>query len=337
MKRFVFIITMVLVASSAILSSCGGGGTQKKGKATAKVLSAPYELLLVAHKSWLSAGDGIEFRKIVDCPIVGIPQLEPNFRVTALEPRDYNGKYLMYGNIFIADIDPKYTEPSLDVEYDVNAQPQIVVTVKAPTSDRMMIFLDGKQDCILNLFVQHELKRERDLLVKRHSAAVKKEAKKMFNANICAPVDVDAVFEKDNFFRAVSSKRFQVMNVCMYAYPFTSMDDFNKETFIQKRDSAMSKWIYGDTEVNYMCTDPRSVIDSKTTINGRFVYQVRGLWVFNKAPFGGPFVSYSFIDEPNNRVIVAEGFIWAPEEKKRALIRELEASLQTVEINDGKK
>ncbi|MBR6198428.1 MAG: DUF4837 family protein [Bacteroidaceae bacterium] len=332
MKRIVFIITMVLVASSTILPSCSGGGTQKKGKATAKVLSAPYELLLVAHKSWLSAGDGIEFRRIVDCPIVGIPQLEPNFRVTALEPHDYKGKYLMYGNIFIADIDARYNEPELDVQYDVNACPQIVITVKAPTSERMMAFLDGKQDSVLNLFVQHELKRERNILIKSHSAAVLRAADKMFGAKFFAPIDVDAVFKKDNFFRAVSSKRFQVMNICMYSYPYTSLDDFNKETFIQKRDSAMRKWVYGDTEENYMCTDPRSVVDKKTTMNGKFVYQVRGLWVYNKAPFGGPFVSYSFVDEPNNRVVVAEGFIWAPEEKKRPLIRELEAAVQTVEL-----
>lgn len=332
MKRIVFIITMMLVASSCILTSCDGGGTEKKGKATAKVLSGPYELLLVAHKTWLSQGDGLEFRKIVDCPIEGIPQLEPNFRVTTLEPRDYKGKYIMYGNIFIADINEEYKEASIDVQYDVNAQPQIIVTVKAPTSNKMMVYLDTRKDSILNLFVQHELKRERTLLEKNHSAAVMKVADKMFGVRMYAPVDVDAVFEKNNFFRAVSSKRFQVMNICMYTYPFTSKEDFNKEVFIQKRDSAMKAWVYGDTEENYMCTDARTIVDSKTTINGKFVYQVRGLWMYNKAPFGGPFISYSYIDEPNNRVVVAEGFIWAPEEKKRALIRELEAAMQTVRL-----
>lgn len=333
MKRIIFIIAMVFVASATILSSCGDNtGDGKKKKATAKILSGPYEMLVVAHKNWLATGDGIEFRNIVERPILGIPQAEPNFRVTSLEPCYYEGKYIMYGNIFIADIDPKYEKASMDVEYDVNAQPQIIVTVKAPDSSRLLIFLEDKKDSVLNLFVQHEIDREKKIVVAKHSATVQKASEAMFGASLFAPVDVDQVFKKDNFFRAVSTKRYQIMNICMYSYPFTSMDDFNIDTFVQKRDSAMCKWVYGDTEENYMKTDVRCVYDKKTTMNGKFVYQVRGLWFYNKAPFGGPFISYSYIDEDKKQVVVAEGFIWAPEEKKRALIRELEASMQTLEF-----
>jgi len=47
---------------------------------------------------------------------------------------------------------------------------------------------------------------------------------------------------------------------------------------------------------------------------------------------GGPFVSYSQVDTINNRVIVAEGFVYLPNKKKRELIRMLEASLQTLKL-----
>jgi len=47
---------------------------------------------------------------------------------------------------------------------------------------------------------------------------------------------------------------------------------------------------------------------------------------------GGPFVSYSQVDSANNRVIVAEGFVYAPEKKKRPFIRQLEAAIQTLEM-----
>lgn len=333
MKRNFFILVMCLVAAATIFSSCGGSSDDgKKKKATAKILSGPYEMLVVAHKSWLGSGDGIEFRGIVDHPIKGIPQAEPNFRVTTLEPRDYKGKYVMYGNILIADINDKYEKASLEVEYDVHAQPQIIATVKAPTSSRMMIFLENKKDSILDLFVQHEINREKSILDAKHSSVVLDAAKKMFGASIYAPVDVDQVFKKDNFFRAVSTKRFQIMNICMYSYPYTSKEDLNLDVFAQKRDSAMCKWVYGDTEENSMTTDTRCLYESTKTIDGKFVYVVRGLWYYNKAPFGGPFISYSYVDEEKGRVLVAEGFIWSPEEKKRALIRELEASMQTLRL-----
>ena len=45
---------------------------------------------------------------------------------------------------------------------------------------------------------------------------------------------------------------------------------------------------------------------------------------------GGPFVCYVYMDEKNDRLLVAEGFVFAPEEKKRAVIRQLEAALQTI-------
>ena len=47
---------------------------------------------------------------------------------------------------------------------------------------------------------------------------------------------------------------------------------------------------------------------------------------------GGPFVSFSRVDEENNRVIVAEGFVYAPEKMKRGLIRRLEGALYTLKL-----
>lgn len=45
---------------------------------------------------------------------------------------------------------------------------------------------------------------------------------------------------------------------------------------------------------------------------------------------GGPFVSHSRVDTENNRVIVVEGFVFAPEKAKRGLVRRLEGSLYTL-------
>ena len=47
---------------------------------------------------------------------------------------------------------------------------------------------------------------------------------------------------------------------------------------------------------------------------------------------GGPFVSYSTVDEINNRVIVAEAFVYAPNKPKGNYMRKLEASLLTLRL-----
>ena len=47
---------------------------------------------------------------------------------------------------------------------------------------------------------------------------------------------------------------------------------------------------------------------------------------------GGPFVSHIRLDEENQRVVVVEGFVYAPETNKRNYIRRLEAALFTLRL-----
>ena len=62
--------------------------------------------------------------------------------------------------------------------------------------------------------------------------------------------------------------------------------------------------------------------------------ELRGLWRTEKAFMGGPFLSYTVLDEKRNRIITAEGFVFAPSLDKRNYVRELQAIIQTVEIID---
>ena len=47
---------------------------------------------------------------------------------------------------------------------------------------------------------------------------------------------------------------------------------------------------------------------------------------------GGPFVSHARLDEKNNRVVVVEGFVFAPETDKRNFIRRVESALYTLRL-----
>ena len=47
---------------------------------------------------------------------------------------------------------------------------------------------------------------------------------------------------------------------------------------------------------------------------------------------GGPFVSHARVDERNNRVVVVEGFVYAPETDKRNFIRRVESALYTLRL-----
>ena len=53
-------------------------------------------------------------------------------------------------------------------------------------------------------------------------------------------------------------------------------------------------------------------------------------WYVENDCMGGPYVSHHRVDTENNRVIVVEGFVYAPEKMKRGMIRRLEGSLYTL-------
>jgi hypothetical protein len=67
-------------------------------------------------------------------------------------------------------------------------------------------------------------------------------------------------------------------------------------------------------------------------LHGKYSGVLRGLWKMVGDMMGGPFVSLVRLDEQNNRVIVVEGFVYAPETEKRNLIRRIEAALYTLRL-----
>ena len=189
-----------------------------------------------------------------------------------------------------------------------------------------------RQYQIIDMFNNAELKRERASLRKTYSDKVKREVEKMFNCTIYAPKDINAVKKGKNFLWSSTNQIDNRLNICVYSYPYTP-EDYSEQRFIAIRDSFMRENIKGNSANQYMKTNAEYVYIRTKTFEGRTVIEARGLWEMENDMMGGPFVSYSQVDSVNNRVIVAEGFVYAPEKRKRLFIRQLEAAVQTLQFN----
>ena len=83
-----------------------------------------------------------------------------------------------------------------------------------------------------------------------------------------------------------------------------------------------------------MTTESRFGVDyTPITVNGKYCGVLRGLWKMVGDMMGGPFVSHAFLDTKTQRVIVAEGLVYAPETTKRNYIRKIEAALYTARLD----
>jgi len=69
-----------------------------------------------------------------------------------------------------------------------------------------------------------------------------------------------------------------------------------------------------------------------TQLSGNDAFEVRGKWEVKGDFMAGPFLNYSVIDEKNDRMLVVEGFTYAPNINKRDYMFELEAILKTLKF-----
>lgn len=312
-----------------LMVACSPSSKEGKKSVKGKSQSAPYELLVVADKEWLKGSAGQVLLDVVEGPIEGLPQYEAQFRCTKINRVGFNRRFKVYRNIVIADVGKKYKEAEMGIAIDEYCKPQVIIYLSAPDDKSFISLIEERRDQLLDILNQQEFTRERNLLKKKYSGAVERQAQKQFGVRIFVPQDIDDVKAGKDFFWASSIKQEFKLNICMYSLPLRPL---TLDEFVAARDSVMKRNIPGGKEGQWMETDSRTVSSHQGVMpDGQTpVGQVRGLWDMRHDAMGGPFVAYLLEDAKNNRLLVAEGFVFAPDEKKRPLIRELEAALQTV-------
>lgn len=329
MKKFFLLLLVLasLMGTSTTVTSCSSN--DKKAPMLGKSQSAPYEMLLVANKEWLNTMAGQALSVVLNSPIEGLPQAEPHFRLTKINPAAFDGTFRFYANVIVVKIGKDYPEPKVRMVEDAYCRPQLILYLEAPDDNSFITLVRERAELILSMFDAREIARERSLLKKTYSGKVQKQAKQQFCTDIKVPLDIDDIKKGKDFFWASDSKNEFRSNICMYTLP---LKDMSLNDFVAARDSVMKINIPGDKENQWMETDSRTVTFKATELEGSSipVIQVRGLWDMRNDAMGGPFVSYVYTDNANSRLLVVEGFVFAPTETKRAIIRPLEAALQTV-------
>ena len=296
--------------------------------------SAPYELLLITDKDWLKTADGMIVMEILNSSILGLPQQESNFKIISINPAAFGTTFQGFANIIRLDINSQYQKPGFKVAHDLYAHPQTMVHLTASDSKTMVDLVMKRGQQIIDMFVDAELQRERANLKRSYSDKVRRQVQQQFGCDIYVPKEIDAVKPGKDFVWASSNQISNRLNICVYTYPYVPEEGLSRTHFIAIRDSFMRENIKGEQANQYMTTNPEFVFTRTITFEGCQVLEARGLWKMTNDMMGGPFVSYSQVDSINHRVIVAEGFVYAPEKKKRLLIRRLEAAIRTLVVEN---
>ena len=294
-----------------------------------------FDIVVVTDPSTWNHTAGILINDELTAPILGLPQAEASMRVTHVPTYEFKGMLTYVRNILIVNIDESlFTKVSLKTERNRWAVGQVVVYANTPTESLLVDYLKENAGSLVNYFFNTEMNRMAETLQRSYNIPAMERLHSQFNVKMNMPTDINN-FNTDltDFFWISNNANAGRMDMVVYTFPYTDPQTFTREYLIAMRDSILGTNIPGSFPNSYMSTNATFTTYTPITLYRKYCGVLRGLWEMEGDMMGGPFVSFARLDEVNNRVVVAEGFVYAPEtDRKKNMIRRLESSLYTLRL-----
>ena len=322
MKKLILFVLIILT-----LTGCKHASKHSIGN--------PYEVLVVCDDNIWEAPAGRALLYALDTDIPGLPQSERSFRISRVTKTHFKGSTKAFRNIIFVDINEnRYTQNSFKFTRDVFAKPQIYMGIQSPSMQEFEKFVTENSQVIVDFLTRVEIERQMNVLAGSYNEKAMDIVREMFGCELMVPAYLNGHMKGENFvwLSDFNDPKAEIQSFMVYSYPYTSVDNFSRENYIHMRDSVMKRNIRAKRMDQYIKTVDWSVDITEGAYRDRYVQVVRGLWEMENDIMGGPFVSHSVVDEVNNRVIVAEAFVYAPNRKKGSFMRKLEASLYTLRL-----
>ncbi len=287
-------------------------------------------LVIMDNTDWKgSIGDSV--RAILAKPLVGFPQDEPTFSLSQIALPYFTKILKPSRNIVSIAYGDKN---SFSVSNDKFATPQTIVSIIAKDKNNLIQLLKKYETKIINTIRKSDFKIYQKKLIKKFWDTNNIETFRNLHAAIKIPYAYRKVYDSVNYiwFRKDIPRGY--LNIQMYAVPIESEADLNGENIINIRNNYGKRFILGSKDGMYMTTEEAfTPLQFKTQIAGKKTFETRGTWEMKNDFMAGPFLNYSVFDKKNNRFIVLEGFIYAPNIRKRDYMFELEIIMKTLEID----
>lgn len=312
MRRLLPIMAMML------LVACHSDKMKQKAAGT------PFDVVVAADNREAA---GI-VKAILETPVEMLPQSEPWFNVMMAKDGTLTNATKFARNVVVVKVGTNEQKTTrVRYERDVYANGQTVVYISTPSAKILRDDSSRVARGLIELLDQSELESEAKRIASRPNRDGKRWIAKTIGCSIAVPEDINSTKTGRNFVWLSNNASRAMQNICVYAYPGISL---NEQRAIDMRDSVMRANIEGEEQGMYMLTE-RTVVPLVETKNGRLI--MRGLWKMEGDAMGGPFVGICMIDPARNRIVVAEGFVYAPEQKKKLLIKRLEAAISTLQLH----
>ncbi|MFI3281317.1 MAG: DUF4837 family protein [Rikenellaceae bacterium] len=325
----VFLLIATLTACDALRSA-----------ATHKVTSqgAPYELVVVCNQPEWDSQLGDSLRTILSGYIPYLNQEESTFDVLRITNQSYDGLIAKHRNILEVNIQPSIKEPSIAVRYDVAAAPQIVLTLQAPSIESATEYVSQHRESLVKGVQIAERDRAVAFANEYSVKHIDKVIEDKFGVSMKIPTGYTVRQDSEDLLWISNEYPVASQGAIIYSYPADfGINSLSEENLVEARNK-YTAMIPGPSDGSYMTTFTEvPQIYRPIRINGRLWVEMRGLWDVVGDFMGGPYVSYSTIDEETQSVFTLDCYVYSPKYGKRNYLHGVEHLVYNVKFDEPNK
>lgn len=344
MKTLSFLFAVFLIITTS-LQSCSGD-TYNENLFKPKSHGDPGIVLVVLDRKYWGSALEDSIKKHFQQKITTLPQPEDIFTLEITSRKGFTQAKKTQHTIVIFDIGNKANNRNARLDkpaYDIWAKGQVMYKFRASSQKSAIALFSLEVDNLIDALNESSRKKLRDEYEFSSSSTVVNELSKVQKLTLSVPKDIKVSENQEGFAWLKRSRSKWANNqeheiqqgILIYSYPYTDDSTFTIDYQIAKRDSVFKYAVPGPAEGSYMATETRFGVTPEYTekMNDKtYIFEMRGLWRVEGDLMGGPFVSISIFDEPNNRIVTIEGYVYAPHFEKREFLRELETMIYSYQF-----
>lgn len=323
----------ILIICVCCVLSCSKTQKETKQKHQGALASSVGKInnlsVIIDNDSWKGRiGDSI--RKYFGAEVPGLPQEEPLFSMRQMSPDIFTG-FAQKGRIFLKI--EKGGIGSAEIVNNKYASPQLGALITGKDDDEIIELIQQNAESIIAKYKIVET-REKQKRIKKSLERIP-QLKEKFGFKLDIPSAYRIAIEEDKFFWIRKDINHGSMNLIVYEVPMgTITKDSNTVAHIIKmRDSIGGMKIPTSAEGKFITEKSYAPYLFETQLDNRFTFETKGTWEIKDRYMAGPFVNYAIEDPNNNRIVVLEGFVFAPSVYKRDNMFELEAIMKSVKFD----
>ena len=326
MKRLLYLFVAFALTIIAV------GCTVKTKTPTKSSVGEPYDVMVVCDDEAWRGDLSMAVCDLLEENAPGLTRPEGYFdivrQVSHAAITDYERKY---GNILIINTNVA-GEPSVEMVRNRYSTPQLIVVLNASSAEAATEYIETHADYLRELFEAKERAQSNNYYAARPADQLVADFKQHTGIDMLIPSGYYKATTRDKgllwYIRDYKNK---AQYIFAYSYAATDpREDLTAKWLMLSLDNRLATISSKGAVGSYMGVNENGpAVVRNLEINGREWVELRGWWEVNNDFMGGPFVSYSTYDAATNEITTIMFALYAPEDRQRNLLREIEHLIYT--------